>query len=143
MRKNRLQEESYHSRGVTLISYMTPVICGLLLIIALKYIFLIGYVPSASMEPSINEGSYIFADRIYGELNRGDIVVFVHDHTLNVKRIAALPGDKVTIIGKDLRVPEGCYYMLGDNASNSIDSRYWADPFLPAPAILAKVWLVN
>ena len=122
--------------------HILPVICGLLCIILLKCVFFIGYVPSASMEPAISEGSFIFAVRIYGGLNRGDIVVFNHDNRLNVKRIAAVPGDVVVVREKSLTVPAGSYFMLGDNAEDSLDSRYWTEPFLPAQEIVAKVWMV-
>lgn len=36
-------------------------------------------------------------------------------------------------------VPEGCYLMLGDNRNNSLDARYWPDPYVPESEILAKV----
>lgn len=30
-----------------------------------------------------------------------------------------------------MTVPENSYYVLGDNAEYSDDSRYWEDPFVP------------
>ena len=38
-----------------------------------------------------------------------------------------------------LVVPEDCYFMLGDNTQNSLDSRYWEDPFITEDQILAIV----
>ena len=139
MNRTLLLKHFRGGRGAVLKSWLMPFIFGLIFIVLLKYVFCIGYVPSASMEPTINEGSFIFAVRFFGVLNRGDVIVFEHGSKLNVKRIAALPGESVKVMGKVLTVPAGCYYMLGDNAEDSIDSRYWADPFLPASAVIAKV----
>ncbi len=35
-------------------------------------------------------------------------------------------------------VPEGCYVVLGDNRTESGDSRFWEDPFVRREDILAK-----
>ena len=61
----------------------------------LRFIFLIGYVPSESMEPTIHEGSLIVGYRLYDKLNRGDVVIFQKDGKLQVKRIVGLPGDTI------------------------------------------------
>ena len=47
-------------------------------------------------------------------------VVFCLEDFMNMKR---------KIVGKQM-VPDGCYYLLGDNAEHSMDSRYWENPFV-------------
>ena len=41
---------------------------------------------------------------------------------------------------KVLTVPDGCYFMLGDNAEESVDSRLWEYPFIHKTQVIAKVW---
>ena len=43
--------------------------------------------------------------------------------------------------GKTIKVPEGCYFFLGDNSINSVDSRYWG--FVPEKYIAGKVFLIH
>lgn len=56
-----------------------------------------------------------------------------------VKRIAAVGGDRIEHNGVVISVPPVCYYMLGDNSSDSFDSRYWDDPFVPRDDVIAIV----
>ena len=96
----------------------------------------------------------ILGTRLFGELERGDVVIFFQNDRCLVKRIAAVPGDSVAIndltkeavVNGDLSdatrtliVPEECYFMLGDNPAVSVDSRYWEEPFIAIDQILARV----
>jgi signal peptidase I len=119
--------------------WIFPAIAMLLTFILLKCVFLIGYVPTESMEPTLERGSYIIGCRIYSNLETGDIIIFRHDGKLLVKRIAAMEGDMVERNGASMTVPEGCYYVLGDNADNSYDSRYWMYPFVSGDDVVAKL----
>lgn len=119
--------------------WLIPVLASVLILILFKLVFLIGYVPTASMEPTIEKGSYIVGIRIFSELEVGDVIIFEHDGKLLVKRIAAVEGEIVLRNGVSLTVPEKSYYVLGDNAENSYDSRYWEEPFVQAEDIVAKV----
>ncbi len=101
---------------------------------------------------------------------RGDIVIFLYpdnEKELFIKRVIGLPGDTVTVKqGKvyinnsdipldesayvvttplgdfgPFKVPEGAYFMMGDNRNNSMDSRYWNQPYVYKDKILGKAWL--
>lgn len=127
-------------------------------------------VPTGSMEETVATGSRVVINKlayIAEEPERGDIVAFYYPddgETLYLKRIMGLPGE--TIEGRDgyvyingmllqkdyttekldsdfgpFVIPDGCYFMLGDNRNNSWDSRYWKNTFVTAEEIVGKVKL--
>lgn len=118
---------------------LVPLLTAVLVYIIFKTLFLIGYVPSASMEPTLKEGDIIFGIRAHGKLDTGDIIIFEHDNNLLVKRIAAVGGETIEIENRVYMVPEDCFFVLGDNLEDSYDSRFWEDPFVKRSEIVAKL----
>jgi signal peptidase I len=111
-------------------------------------------VSGLSMEPHINSGEYVVINTLayrFGQPHRGDIVAFRHTADapeLYIKRIIAVPGDRVRIDrgavyvngakldepyvrypdGRsfpEMTVPAQTVYVLGDNRANSEDSRFF------------------
>lgn len=121
--------------------FAIPIVITLVMLIIFRVVFMLGYVPSESMEPTLKTGSFVLGLRIHGELNTGDIIIFKHDGTYMVKRIAAIEGDVIVHNGQTQTVPEDCFYVLGDNQSNSYDSRYWEDSYVKLKDVYAKVIL--
>ncbi|MCC8139753.1 MAG: signal peptidase I [Lachnospiraceae bacterium] len=124
------------------------------------------YIPTASMEPTIAAGSMVMVSRgIFMEpLERGSIVVFRRDGTRYCKRIIGLPGETVEVRGgvtfidgevlaepyaePDLsdygpyKVPDGNYFLMGDNRDESWDSREWEAPTASREELTGKVFVV-
>lgn len=137
----------------------------LLVLIAVAFFVRAPQVSGFSMAPQIDSGEFVLintaAYRI-GTVERGDIIAFMHDRpapSVYLKRVVGLPGERVEIRrgvvfvdGRELAEPyvryrddrstdpvtvtPGNYYVLGDNRSNSDDSRDWG--LVPRDEIIGK-----
>ena len=87
------------------------VVFSLVIIIPVRY-FLIQpfYVKGASMEPNFHDHEYLIVDEInyrFNDPKRGDIVVFRYPKNPQeffIKRIIALPGEKIDIKNGDIEI---------------------------------------
>ena len=131
-------------------SYIVIIILALLI---KQYVFSPIKVNGTSMYPTLNDGDIMILNEIGYYMNgveRFDIVVVKNDGDRIIKRVIGLPGDKVRYhdnklyindeeveenfthdvthnfdlseIGEDV-IPNGYYFVVGDNRGNSHDSR--------------------
>jgi signal peptidase I len=119
--------------------YLIPAFVIIVILVLFRTVLLLGYVPSESMEPTLERDSYIIGTRLYRDIDIGDIIIFEREGTMMVKRVAACAGDMVMVNGQSQPVPSDCYYVLGDNSDNSYDSRFWEDPFVREEDVHAKL----
>ena len=146
-----LKREKYRGRYKRLlrgtVSTVLVVIAAVVLISNLLLPIL--HIYGSSMSPTLTNGDIVAAMR-YGSYERGDIVAFYYNEQILVKRIIGLPGEmvdidadgNVSIDGEPLdepyltekslgecdielpyQVPEGRYFVMGDNRGVSSDSR--------------------
>ncbi len=155
-------------RGI-FIETLGAVVVGVVLFIIFNLTLQYSVVQMSSMEPNLHEGQRLLVSKVayaFGEPQRGDIIIFpppgIESEKDYIKRVIGLPGDTVQIIDgtvyvnnvpleepyitnsgsgfmTEITVPVGEYFVLGDNRTNSSDSRSFGT--VPGDTIVGKAWL--
>jgi len=175
-----------HRRLQSGLEWVAVVVGALVVALIVKtFLFQAFYIPSASMEPTLEKGDRVLVNKISYDLhdvNRGDVIVFELDPEDVgpdgikdlIKRVVGLPGDVIEtrdgivyvndraleepyladgmITGdpddaqnppiERQTVPDGHVYVLGDNRSNSADSRYPYRGPIPIDAIVGRAFVL-
>lgn len=150
--------------------WIVPIIAAIIIAFMInKFVFFNVIVPTGSMIPTINLKDKILVTRVHNKnnLKNGDVVVFHSDELEEdlIKRLIGKPNDEVEVredgslyvnqikidesyvvypggkTGK-FKVPENSYFFMGDNRANSLDARYWQQPFISEKDIMGKARII-
>ncbi len=87
-------------------------------------------VSGASMAPTFATGDYLIIDELtyhfFHGPQKGDVIVFRYPNDPSkffIKRVVGLPNEKVTVDGREWDLKSDEYFVMGDNRTESLDSR--------------------
>ncbi|MCD8018109.1 MAG: signal peptidase I [Clostridiales bacterium] len=170
--RERLQYQKRYRQTIRTTIYALIVVAAVAVLIATMFLPVL-QVSGTSMEPTLEDGDVIVLIKT-GDFETGDLVGFYYQNKLLLKRVIAGPGDIVDIDDKGnvyvndellnesyvtekalgesdreypYQVPDGRYFVMGDNRTTSIDSRSTAIGCIETDQIVGKVifrmWPLN
>ena len=141
-----MKEKNNSSTFKELLPYLITIIVVLLF---KQFLFAPIKVNGDSMYSTLKDKDIMILDKInyrFNQIKRFDIVVVDADYELLIKRVIGLPGEKIEIKNNKLyindkfvkqnfkyketedfvyKIPKDDYFVMGDNRTNSLDSRYF------------------
>ncbi|MFZ6002556.1 MAG: signal peptidase I [Actinomycetota bacterium] len=179
-------EDEEHRRVRSMVEWIAVIVGALVVALVVKtFLFQAFYIPSASMEPTLERGDRVLVNKLSYDLhdvNRGDVVVFeLPPESIGpdgikdlIKRVIGLPGDTIEtrdgavyVNGRRLDepylaegtrtgdsgsgnnppiekqvVPDDTVFVMGDNRSNSHDSRYADRGPIPIDSIVGRAFVI-
>ncbi|MCD8118474.1 MAG: signal peptidase I [Lachnospiraceae bacterium] len=164
--RERLQYRKRFRRTLATTVYALTAVAAVAVLVATIFLPVL-QVSGSSMEPTLSDGDVIVLFKS-GSFKTGDLVGFYYQNKLLLKRVIAGPGDVVDIdeegnvyVNEELlnepyvtdktlgesdldypyQVPDGRYFVMGDNRETSIDSRSSAIGCIETEQIVGKVVL--
>ena len=152
--------KTWKNRITGLLIWCCPVIVAYLCSV---FVVQAAVVQDHSMSPALHDKQFVILNKWDHTYGQGDVIAFSCEDLkcLLVKRIVGVPGDEILIrdgrvwrngeileeyfsvrdeTEKYFLVPEDCYFVLGDNYEDSVDSRDSRVGFVKKEMITGKVF---